>query len=106
MLDHDKGFVYAEGIVRTDLDCHSCGKIFVAKINHDLDGNHKIICPYCGHEHWRTIRKGVVTGDRWGSQAGPNREVPTERHWSDKTLGVTTSTAAETIRRRWLTKDS
>jgi len=101
-LDLDKGFHYAEGVQRTNVDCTHCGKVFVAKINFDLDGNHKILCAYCGHEHWRTIKKGVVTGDRWGSQAGPNRDVPTERMWSDQSLGITTNTVAGYIRDRWL----
>ena len=59
--DLTDGFVYAEGIQRTDVDCTDCGRVFIAKINHDLNGNHKILCPHCGHEHWRTIKKGVVT---------------------------------------------
>jgi DNA-directed RNA polymerase subunit RPC12/RpoP len=101
-LDLDKGFVYAEGVQRTSLDCTSCGKVFIAKINHDLNGNHKILCPYCGHEHWRIIKNGCVTGDRWGSQNGPNRDVPTERMWNDKTIGAETNTAAEHIRKQWL----
>lgn len=100
--DVTDGFVYHEGVVRTDVDCTNCSKVFVAKINYDLDGNHKIICPCCGHEHWRVIKRGVVSGDRWGSQNGPDQMVPTERMWSDKTIGASTLTAAEHIRRRWL----
>lgn len=100
--DLKDGFYYREGVVRTTVDCTDCRRQFVAKINHDLDGNHKILCPHCGHEHWRAIRKGVVTDDRWGSQHGPNRDVPTERMWSDKTSGTTTTTAARYIRDRWL----
>jgi len=93
---------YHEGIVRTEEDCTSCGKFFVTKINYDLNGNHHILCPHCGHEHWRVIKNGVMTGERWGSQNGPNREVPTERMWSDKTVGIQTTTASEYIRRKWL----
>lgn len=96
------GFVYAEGVQRTDVDCTNCSKVFVAKINHDINGNHKILCPLCGHEHWRIIKKGVVTGDRFGSQNGPTIDVPTERVWSDQTLPIQTTSAAEHIRRRWL----
>jgi len=101
-LDQNKGFVYGEGVQRTNVDCTSCGKVFIAKINFDLDGNHKILCPYCGHEHWRVIKKGVVTGDRWGAQAGPNRDVPTERMWSDQTTGVQTTTVTRYIREKWV----
>lgn len=102
--DLTDGFVYAEGVQRTNVDCTHCGKVFIAKINHDLDGNHQIMCPLCGHEHWRVIKKGCVTGDRWGSQNGPNREVPTERMWSDRTVGIETNSAAEYIRQRWLSE--
>jgi len=106
-IDPGKGFVYAEGIVRTNVDCTSCGRIFIAKVNHDVDGNHRIVCPLCGHQHYRTIRKGVVTGDRFSSQAGPNIEVPTERCWSDRTTAgeaIETTSAARLIRERWLDK--
>lgn len=101
--DVTDGFVYGEGIVRTDVHCTDCRKVFVAKLNFDLDGNHKILCPYCGHEHWRGIKKGVVTDDRWGSQHGPNQVVPVERKWSDRDAGLATTTAAEHIRQKWLT---
>jgi DNA-directed RNA polymerase subunit RPC12/RpoP len=100
--DLTKPFVYAEGTVRTNCDCTSCGKIFIAKINHDLDGNHVLRCPFCGHQHFRTIRKGIVTGDRWSSQSGPNIDVPTERMWSDQTLDIKTTSAANHIRDTWL----
>ena len=101
-LDLDKGFLYAEGIQRTNLDCTDCHKVFVAKLNFDISGNHEIVCPYCGHKHFRTIKKGVVTGDRWSSQAGPNVNVPTERMWTNESLGAKTTTAANHIRERWL----
>ena len=94
---------YHEGVVKTDLDCHSCKKVFVAKINYDLNGNHKIVCPYCGHIHWRVIKKGVVTDDRWSHQQ-VNIEVPCDRMWSDVTLGAKTVTACEHIREQWLKK--
>lgn len=97
------GFVYGEGIQRTDLDCTSCGKVFVAKLNFDLDGNHKILCPYCGHEHWRVIKKGVVTGSRWGSQNGPNVPVSTERKWTDQTnYELKTTSVGKYIRDKWI----
>lgn len=99
------GLQYHEGVVRTEETCTSCAKLFVAKINYDLNGQHKILCPYCGHEHWRVIKNGVMTGDRWGSQDGPNRPVKTERMWSDKTHDIETNTAAEYIRRKWIGED-
>lgn len=95
----ENGFEYHEGVVNTPLDCHVCSKNFIAKLDYDIDGNHKIICPYCGHVHWRKIEKGVVTSDRWGS--GGTVEVTTERSWTHKTMGMETNTAAEHIRKKW-----
>lgn len=103
--DLTDGFVYNEGVVRTNVDCTDCKKVFVAKINFDLNGNHQLICPFCGHEHWRVVKNGVVTGDRWGSQNGPNRPVPTERMWSDVSHDIQTTTASKIIRERWFAKD-
>lgn len=94
------GFEYHEGIVKTPLDCHDCGKDFIARINYDKDGNHKIICPICGHVHWRVIKKGVVTGDRWGSSHN-NVEVPTERMWNAPQEGLQTLSAARYIREKF-----
>lgn len=96
------GMQYHEGVVRTDETCTDCRKVFIAKINYDLNGNHKINCPYCGHEHWRVIKNGVMTGDRWGSQNGPNLPVSTARIWSDRTVGIETNTAAQHIRDKFL----
>lgn len=104
----DKHFMkgnYNEGVVRTDLDCHECKKKFVAKLNYDISGDHKIVCPYCGHLHWRTIKKGVVTGDRWGHENptyGGFVDVATERFWRDDTLQAETTSVAVHIRERFM----
>lgn len=90
------------GIVRTDMVCTDCSRVFIAKINFDVNGNHIIKCPYCGHDHHRTITNGIVTETRHGSQSGPNTAVPTERMWASTTMGAVTTTAAEFIRRQWM----
>lgn len=95
------GFDYHEGIVNTPLDCHDCNKKFVAKLDYDISGNHIIVCPYCGHQHCRAIKDGIVTSDRWSSKNGDNVICDTERYWSHKTLGMQTTTASEHIRRKW-----
>lgn len=103
---------YHEGIVRTDCDCHSCSGKFIAKLNYDIDGDHRIVCPRCGHIHYRTIQKGVVTTTRWTTYpAGDDRtdadkkgfvDVKTERYWRDEEKEITTVTPAEHIRDRFL----
>lgn len=89
--------------VRTDVYCHSCNKNFVAKLDYRIDGNHRIVCPYCGHEHWRQIKDGVVTSDRWGSSNGmPTVEVDKRSIWTHDSLPIQTSTASRFIREKWL----
>jgi DNA-directed RNA polymerase subunit RPC12/RpoP len=90
------------GVVRTDMNCTDCSRVFIAKINFDVNGNHIIKCPYCGHDHHRVITNGIVTEARHGSQGGPNTEVPTERMWANTTMGAVTTTAAEYIRQQYL----
>ena len=63
------------GEVRTDLDCHQCGKNFIALLDFSLQGNHIIECAHCGHEHCRVIVRGKVTGDRWDSKWGDKRNA-------------------------------
>ena len=56
--------------IRTEIYCHECDKYVQFTLDDELDGNHIIICPNCGHEHCRVIKKGKVTGDRWDSRNG------------------------------------
>lgn len=92
------------------MHCHNCEKNFIAELDYDIQGNHVIICPHCGHEHWRTIKKGKITDFRWGSHNDGN--TPTtqcRRVWSHDHLKMKTSSAAEHIRdqflrHRWLNR--
>jgi|SRR5882724_987997 len=100
---------YHEGIVRTDCDCHSCHGKFIAKLDYDIDGDHRIVCPRCGHIHYRTIEKGVVTSTRW--EKVPDNEkryvdVKTELFWKDTALQMETTTVAQHIRGRFLKDDT
>jgi hypothetical protein len=49
-----------------ELDCHNCGKYVRFMLDHDLDGSHILNCPNCDHEHYRIIRNGRITAERWG----------------------------------------
>lgn len=93
----------AEGIVRTDMHCHDCSNTFYASIDFEVDGNHIIICPYCGHQHCRVIEDGQVTSERWDSKWGSEID-PTERVWSHQSLKMETNSAANFLRKKWLNK--
>lgn len=90
-----------EGCVRTDMYCHDCGRNFLAMIDYDVDGNHVIVCPLCGHQHCRVIEKGKITSDRWDGRY-ERVEVSTERVWKDTHVSAQTSSAAAFLREKWL----
>lgn len=94
-----------KGIVRTEEKCSECSKVIVAKIDFDVNGNHRIICPHCGHIHFRVIKDGVMTGDRFSHSGGQQFvDAPTDTMWSDKTLEIKTTSAHQHIRERFLDK--
>lgn len=53
---------------RQELWCHECGKYVQFDIDLELNGNHVIVCPNCGHEHCRVIENGKITEARWDSR--------------------------------------
>jgi DNA-directed RNA polymerase subunit RPC12/RpoP len=99
---------YHEGIVRSDCDCTNCRRKFIAKLNYDIDGDHRIVCPYCQHIHYRTIKKGVVTTTRWANRPSEPEfvDVKTEKWWRDDDLQCTVTTVAGHIRERFLNKEN
>lgn len=89
------------GLVRTDMNCTNCQKNFIAEIDHDVNGDYIIHCPHCDHQHYRTIKDGVMTETRWGSDNGQER-TKLVRTWKHPKLEARTTTASEFIRHRWL----
>jgi DNA-directed RNA polymerase subunit RPC12/RpoP len=89
-----------EGIERTDVYCHECSKTFIGSIDFDIDGNHIIICPNCGHEHCRVVEKGKITSERWSSKYG--RVEHNVGRWTHQSLKINTSSASQFLRDKWL----
>jgi len=85
------------------MNCTHCQKNFIATLDMSLDGNHVIECPYCGHEHCRVIKGGVVTGDRWETRS-QRHDVAKRNVWKADSRPAVTTTAAEFIRQRWLNR--
>jgi DNA-directed RNA polymerase subunit RPC12/RpoP len=88
-----------EGSIRTDMYCTECGKNFIAKLDYDIEGNHIVECPHCGHEHCRVIEGGKISEERWSSR---HQRVDVEkRHvWKSDVLQMRTTTTAEFIREK------
>ena len=53
-----------------ELYCHGCNRYVQFRFNCKSDGCHTIICPNCGHKHYRVISNGKITSARWKS-SGP-----------------------------------
>jgi len=92
---------------RTTMDCHQCSKQFIALLDYRIEGNHVVECPNCGHEHCRVIKGGKVTDDRWDSRYGSDKDrvgIRARKVWKSDSLPMSTSSASELIRQRWLEK--
>jgi hypothetical protein len=55
----------------TEIYCHACDGYIRISLDYSLSGNHEVPCPECGHIHWRVIKDGEVTEDRYRFSAGP-----------------------------------
>jgi len=86
--------------IRSDTHCTECYKNFVSEIDVRLNGNHTIICPYCGHEHFRKVKDGMITEDRWDS--AHNTKNIFAKVWKSNNMPIQTSTAAQFLRDKWL----
>ena len=53
---------------KQELHCHECNRYVQFDIDMELNGNHVLNCPNCGHEHCRVVKDGVITEDRWSSR--------------------------------------
>jgi DNA-directed RNA polymerase subunit RPC12/RpoP len=92
------------GLQRTECHCHNCSKQFIAELDFDINGEHVIECPHCGHEHWRKIHNGKITEARWGSGGNNGKAVSKATVWKSNLIQAQTSTVSAFIRERWLNR--
>jgi hypothetical protein len=59
-------------IERHELHCHNCNRYVQFNLDLSRDGNYKLECPNCGHEHYRAVYNGKITDIRWGQD--PNQQ--------------------------------
>lgn len=62
-------------IEKQELHCHRCDRYVQFEIDVNMDGRHVLNCPNCGHEHWRIVKNGIITSDRWGQD--PSQDMGT-----------------------------
>ena len=83
-------------VERQELYCHDCGRYVQFDIDLELDGNHVLVCPNCGHEHCRVVKGGRITDIRWAQRNGPTIPVSQYAVTSSTTSTFTTYTQAGT----------
>lgn len=49
--------------------CWECKHYIYVKLNTGLEGNHIMNCPNCGHQHYRVVKNGIITGDRFNKDS-------------------------------------
>lgn len=84
---------------QTEMYCHDCDNTFVAELDMDINGNHEVECPHCGHIHYRVVEDGRVTGDRYRSS------MPTYQASAMTTSGTNSSNSSFLVN-SWNTSDS
>lgn len=77
-------------IERQELFCHECSNYVQFDLDMELDGNHILKCPNCGHEHCRVIKDGKITDIRWDSRNKNNYIITASSvtFSSDSTFGT------------------
>lgn len=85
-------------IERQEIHCHDCNQYVQFNIDTEINGNHVLNCPNCGHEHCRVVRNGQITDIRWDSRNGPTWPVSSITITSSSvsavyTTGITASSA-------------
>ncbi len=76
-------------IERQEIYCHACNRYVQFDIDLELNGNHILDCPTCGHEHCRVVQDGRITGERWAQRNGPAFQVYTSSVSSSATSATT-----------------
>jgi hypothetical protein len=92
-------------IERSRLHCHACDEWFIAELDMELSGQHEIVCPNCGHIHYRIIQDGQVTGERYRSSNGYPTYYATSymsATTDNSTGGITHPTAYYYLANAWM----
>ena len=58
-----------------EFNCYICAHYLYPRMNMELDGNYVVHCPNCGHKHYRTIKGGYITEDRFDKASEMKHEL-------------------------------
>jgi len=66
-----------------------CGVYVIANLRTDLDGHFTIICPACGHKHYRRVERGNITEDRAAGKCIDEIEPPKSAVFKSQRAAIT-----------------
>lgn len=61
--------------VLTEFVCYCDKKYIYVWLNTGINGNYEIVCPTCGHVHYRAIKDGHITDDRFVSSSAHKERI-------------------------------
>jgi transcription elongation factor Elf1 len=61
--------------VHIEFYCQGCDHYTYVWLNLNLTGNHIMNCPNCGRKHYRAVKKGIITRDRYDKTLPDNHEI-------------------------------
>jgi hypothetical protein len=57
---------------KQELHCHNCQSYVQFDVDMELEGQYILDCPKCGHKHYRVVKNGEITDERWGQDPSQN----------------------------------
>jgi hypothetical protein len=61
--------------VYVEFYCQGCDHYTYIWLNLSLTGNHIMNCPNCKRKHYRAIKNGIITSDRYDKTLPDNHEI-------------------------------
>ena len=91
-------------IERQELYCHACGRYVQFNLDLSVDGNYKLDCPNCGHDHYRVVKDGKITDERYDQSRSQQSWMTVSGYvTSSATSSYDTSTASSVyLYRSWM----
>lgn len=61
--------------VDVEFYCGMCQHYTYVKLDLSMNGNHIMNCPNCGHKHYRVVKDGRITEDRFNEHLKDRHEI-------------------------------
>lgn len=61
--------------VHIEFYCQECDHYIYVWLNLKLSGNHVMNCPNCKHKHYRVVKNGVISSDRFNEDLPEKHEI-------------------------------